>query len=160
MKKQIPYAVANYEELIENNYFFIDKTEYIQEIEGYKIPVFLRPRRFGKSLWCSMLSCYYDIDRASKFDMLFGQFEIGKNPTPNRSKYMVLNFDFSKVSASHGLEHIEKSFHDRCRNAFEVFIARYKNTISPSRRIFKATRLPRCRISCRHATAATLLPST
>ena len=72
MKKKVPYAVANFEKLREENYFFIDKTAFIEEMEKYTVPVFLRPRRFGKSLWCSLLECYYDINRGEKFNSLFG----------------------------------------------------------------------------------------
>ena len=71
MKKKIPYAIGNFEEIIEDNYFFVDKTKYIEELEKYKAPIFLRPRRFGKSLWCSLLECYYDINRRERFDILF-----------------------------------------------------------------------------------------
>ena len=57
MKKRIPYAVANFEKLIGEQFFFVDKTRFIRELEKYQVPVFLRPRRFGKSLWCSLLEC-------------------------------------------------------------------------------------------------------
>ncbi len=63
MKRRIPYAVANYEKIVRENFYFVDKTRFIHELEKYEIPVFLRPRRFGKSLWCSILECYYDINR-------------------------------------------------------------------------------------------------
>ena len=76
MPKRVPYAIGNFEEIREDNYFFVDKTNYIEELERYKVPVFLRPRRFGKSLWCSLLECYYDINRAYKFDSLFNDLYI------------------------------------------------------------------------------------
>ncbi len=71
-KKAIPYAVGNFEELRESNYHMVDKTGFLSELETYKVPVFLRPRRFGKTLWCSLLECYYDINRKDKFESLFG----------------------------------------------------------------------------------------
>ena len=71
LPKQIPYAVGNFEEIIYDNYYYVDKTSFIKELEKYKAPVFLRPRRFGKSLWCSTLECYYDINRKSRFEELF-----------------------------------------------------------------------------------------
>ncbi|MFH0925535.1 MAG: AAA family ATPase, partial [bacterium] len=110
MKKKIPYAVASFEELREKNYFFVDKTFFIREIERYKVPVFLRPRRFGKSLWCSLLECYYDIKRKEKFDFLFGDLHIGKEPTEEKNKYLVLRFDFSKVEVKSDLKFIEANF--------------------------------------------------
>ena len=67
VKKKIPYAVSNYEELKEENYYFVDKTKYLEKLENYKAPVFLRPRRFGKTLWCSIQECYYDVNRRNRF---------------------------------------------------------------------------------------------
>ena len=58
MAKNIPYSIANYEEIVAGDYHFVDKARFIRELEKYKVPVFLRPRRFGKSLWCSILECY------------------------------------------------------------------------------------------------------
>ena len=72
MPYRIPYAVGNFEKLIERGYYFVDKTAYLQALEQYQVPVFLRPRRFGKSLWCSLLECYDDIERREKFEQLFG----------------------------------------------------------------------------------------
>ena len=60
--KKIPYAVSSFEQIINDGYYYVDKTRYIAELENWQVPVFLRPRRFGKSLWCSTLACYYDIN--------------------------------------------------------------------------------------------------
>jgi len=72
MQRQIPYGIMNYAELIQENQNFIDKTHFIDKLVAIKNPVFLRPRRFGKSLFCSMLQYYYDIREASRFEELFG----------------------------------------------------------------------------------------
>ena len=72
MQRQIPYGIMNYAELIQENRYFIYKTHYIEKVEAIKNTVFLRPRRFGKSLFCSMLQYYYDIREASRFEELFG----------------------------------------------------------------------------------------
>ena len=56
----VPYAVANFAEIRHKGYYYVDKTNYIPLLERYKAPVFLRPRRFGKSLLVSMLAHYYD----------------------------------------------------------------------------------------------------
>ena len=79
MKKRIPYAIGNFEKIVDEDYFFVDKTGFIRKLEQWNTPVYLRPRRFGKSLWCSVLECYYDINRAGRFEQLFGQFEIGQH---------------------------------------------------------------------------------
>ncbi|MCP4156331.1 MAG: AAA family ATPase, partial [bacterium] len=65
-RKQIIYGEANYKKLILENGYYVDKTEYIRLMESYKNPVLLRPRRFGKSLWCTTLQYYYDINEADQ----------------------------------------------------------------------------------------------
>ena len=68
----IPYAIADFAELRERGYYYVDKTQYIFLLEQYKAPVFLRPRRFGKSLFMSTLAYYYDVNAAERFGRLFG----------------------------------------------------------------------------------------
>ena len=125
VKKRIPYAVANFEQMREENYYFVDKTKYIQTLEDYTAPVFLRPRRFGKTLWCSILECYYDINRAHKFDALFGGTYIGENPTPEKSSMLVMRFNFSVVSVSDNGNEIKQSFDGVCEGAMNIFLTRY-----------------------------------
>ena len=76
MKRRIPYGVMNFEELVRECYF-VDNTSYIHELETIKTPVFLRPKRFGKSVWCSVLAHYYDINLKDRFQELFGETDIG-----------------------------------------------------------------------------------
>ena len=123
MARRIPYAIANYEEIVTDGYHFVDKTRFIRELERYKIPVFLRPRRFGKSLWCSILECYYDINRAHHFEKLFGQTDIGLDPTPSHSSQLVLRLDFSVVEVKPDLALLEGAFHRACQDAFHAFAA-------------------------------------
>jgi hypothetical protein len=125
MNRRIPYAVANYEEIIRDHYHFVDKTRFIPELERYKIPVFLRPRRFGKSLWCSILECYYDINRKDRFEELFGKTDIGHNPTAARNSQHVLRLDFSQVSVKPDMAFIERSFDHVVRTAIRVFCKYY-----------------------------------
>jgi len=125
MKRRIPYAVANYEEIVRENYYFVDKTRFIHELEQYKIPVFLRPRRFGKSLWCSILECYYDINRKDRFEELFGKTDIGRSPTDSRSSHLVMRFDFSKVEVAPDYASIREFFFRECRNSFSRFLSDY-----------------------------------
>ena len=128
MKKRfkIPYAVANFEEIRRDNYYFVDKTKYIEKLEAYKAPVFLRPRRFGKTLLCSILECYYDVNRADKFDALFGDTYIGKNPTEEKNSCMVLRFNFSKIATGKSIEVIEHNFTSICNSALGSFLSSYK----------------------------------
>jgi hypothetical protein len=110
MKKRILYGNANYEEIVNDNGYFVDKTQYIELLETIKNPVFLRPRRFGKSLWCRILECYYNIRQKDDFDRLFGDTYIGKNPTPLRNSFFVLPLDFSVVDPTGNISEIEQSF--------------------------------------------------
>ncbi len=88
-----PYEVSDFKDIRESKSVYIDKTEYIKKLEREgKYLTFLRPRRFGKSLFTSMLMCYYDFRCKDEFDTLFGDLYIGKNPTENRNNYYVLNF--------------------------------------------------------------------
>lgn len=126
MKKRIPYAVANLEEIREENYFFVDKTRFLEELEIYMIPVFLRPRRFGKTLWCSVLECYYDINRKAAFDSLFGDLYIGKNPTPLKNRFLVLRLNFSKIEVKPDLARLEENFNKIINIEIKYFLAYYK----------------------------------
>lgn len=107
----IPYGISKYEEVIENNYLYIDKTQFIEKLDDYASPYkfFLRPRRFGKSLFTTMLSCYYDIKEKDNFDKLFGNTYIGKNPTKEKNSYHILNFNFSGLRTDNK-EALEESF--------------------------------------------------
>ena len=71
VRRKVPYGVMNYEELVRECYF-VDNTAYIHELESVKTPVFLRPKRFGKSVWCSVLAHYYDVNLKERFQELFG----------------------------------------------------------------------------------------
>ncbi|MEN8221210.1 MAG: AAA family ATPase [Pseudomonadota bacterium] len=104
------YGSANYEEIVEKNGYFVDKTAYIDKLEQVGNPVFLRPRRFGKSLLCRMLECYYDINRRDDFEKLFGHTYIGQHPTPLHNTFLVLHLDFSTLKPTGSLVDIEKRF--------------------------------------------------
>ena len=124
----IPYAVADYAILRERGYYYVDKTKYISLLERYSAPVFLRPRRFGKSLFMSTLAYYYDVNEAERFERLFGDTYIGQNPTGEQNKYMVLRFDFSKLVLADNLQGLEKNFNDLLCPVLKGFVtgkARY-----------------------------------
>ena len=124
----IPYAVADYAILRECGYYYVDKTKYISLLERYSAPVFLRPRRFGKSLFMSTLAYYYDVNEAERFERLVGDTYIGQNPTGEQNKYMVLRFDFSKLVLADNLQGLEKNFNDLLCPVLKGFVtgkARY-----------------------------------
>ena len=118
--KKIPYGVTEYRRIVtDSSYYFVDKTKHIEVLENLGAPYlfFLRPRRFGKSLWLSILEHYYDINKKDEFEQLFGDTYIGKNPTPLKNTYPILKLNFSGLSTQGNYEEIEKSFN------FHVFIA-------------------------------------
>ena len=92
--KRLPYGNSNFESIRTENYAYVDKTQYVEmlENESNKYQFFIRPRKFGKSLFLSVLTNYYDIRKTAMFDRLFGDLYIGKNPTPRRNSYAVINF--------------------------------------------------------------------
>src|SRR5215469_12318811 len=97
MPKKLPYGQSNFINIIEQNYAYVDKTRFIEllENENNTFQFFIRPRRFGKSLFLSMLETYYDINQKDKFKTIFDNLYIGKNPTQEQGKYAVMRFDFS-----------------------------------------------------------------
>lgn len=97
--KKIPYGLTDFERIIRENYYYVDKTQYIAKVEDQASYFFIvRPRRFGKSLFLNMLANYYDINKKDRFEEIFGGLYIGKHPTPARNKYMVLKLNFSSVT--------------------------------------------------------------
>lgn len=114
MKKRVPYAIANYARLVRKNAYFVDKTQYIERLEQIENPVFLRPRRFGKSLWCSILGYYYDLAHANQFEELFGHTWIGQHSTGNQNCFIVLSLDFSPIYVGPTIKEIEQSFRSQC----------------------------------------------
>ncbi|MCE7984052.1 MAG: AAA family ATPase [Caldilinea sp. CFX5] len=113
-RKRIIYGNANYADLVQKQGYFVDKTPYIAQLELVENPIYLRPRRFGKSMFCSLLHYYYDRNAAPQFDELFGQTWIGQQPTGLQNQYMVLHFNFSTVEVGVTLAAIEREFKIKC----------------------------------------------
>ena len=96
--RPILYGVADYAEIRKANAWFVDRTAKIRALEATRYAMFLRPRRFGKSLLTTILQAYYDVAYADRFDEFFAGTDIGANPTDEHNKYLILKFDFSAVS--------------------------------------------------------------
>ena len=123
--KPIPYGISNYSTIIRDGYAYVDKTMYIRTLEQAGVyHLFLRPRRFGKSLFTSMLGYYYDIAEIDNFDRLFSNMDIGRNPTKKKNAYYVLQFDFSAIRTD-SYEVMLQSFTQNIYNAFVRFCATY-----------------------------------
>ena len=118
----IPYAVANYAEMRDRGFYYVDKTDYIPRLETYKAPVFLRPRRFGKSLLVSTLAHYYDRTLAHRFEDLFGGTYIGSHPTPEHNRYMIIRYDFSAMVMADNMEGLEQNFNILNRGPVEIMV--------------------------------------
>ena len=118
----IPYAVANYAEMRDRGFYYVDKTDYIPRLEAYKAPVFLRPRRFGKSLLVSTLAHYYDRTLAHRFEDLFGGTYIGSHPTPERNRYMIARYDLSAMVMADNMEGLEQNFNILNRGPVEIMV--------------------------------------
>lgn len=124
MAKKIPYGISDYARIIEKNFYYVDKTRFIETVEASAPFLFLiRPRRFGKSLWLNLMKAYYDINLTDQFDTLFGQTYIGQHPTEERSSYLFLNFNFSSVNPE--IEKVEISFENHCEQCFQSFYDNY-----------------------------------
>ena len=123
--KGIPYGVARFEDIRRDNLYYVDNTMYLPLLEETSNYLFLiRPRRFGKSVFVSMMQAYYDIDKADRFDDLFDGLWIQQHPTPLKNAFQVIYFDFSLVSARQGK--LEGSFNDYCGIVMDGFIKRYR----------------------------------
>ena len=124
--KKLPYGISDYERLIENDYYYVDKTMYIEKLEDLPEPyiMFLRPRKFGKTLFTSTLENYYDILKANKFDKLFANTYIGKNPTKLKNSYCILKFNFSGIDTSNE-EATIKGFKSRTAFSIKEFVEKY-----------------------------------
>ena len=98
-RKLFPYGISNMQRMATGNYVFVDKTHFVEQLENEdsSFLVFLRPRRFGKSLFVSLLEYYYDVSYKEKFATIFSEYYIGKNPTKSANSYRVLTFDFSGI---------------------------------------------------------------
>ena len=126
--KRIPYGMQNWEDVRLSNYYYVDKTRFIPEIEAANhYFFFIRPRRFGKSLLMNMLRQYYDVRKASLFDRLFGDLWIGQHPTESHNQYLVLYLNFSMIGG--GLDKYEESMNTYCMIMMDDFCHRYADLL-------------------------------
>lgn len=123
--KRIPYGIADFNQLISENMYYVDKTMYLPMLEDTANYLFLiRPRRFGKSVFISMMRAYYDISMSDRFQKLFGNLWIGQHPTPSQGKFQVLYFDFSLANG--GMGSLEENFNNYCCICLDSFIRTYE----------------------------------
>ncbi len=123
---KFPYGMTDFREIVTGGYLYCDRTDRIPFLEEAKSQLFIRPRRFGKSLLLSMLEHYYDVARKEEFQEIFGGLAIGKNPTELRNRFFVLRWDFSCVDASGSFEDIRQSLYNHINARIETFVRRYR----------------------------------
>ena len=125
--KKLPYGISNYEKLVYNDYYYVDKTRYIEKMENLaeSYIMFLRPRKFGKTLFTSVLENYYDLKKEGKFDKLFGETYIGKNPTKFKNSYHILRFNFSGIDTENEDTAI-RGFKSKVISSIKLFVENYK----------------------------------
>ena len=109
---RIPYGEADFRRIQLNGWLYVDKTRFLRTLEEESYAFLIRPRRFGKSCWVSLLENYYDRYWGDEFDAVFAGVDIGRNPTAERHRFVVLRFDFSAVNDA--LETLEREFETYC----------------------------------------------
>ena len=127
--KRVPYGMSDFVKVIEQNNYYVDKTMYLPMLEDEpNYLFFIRPRRFGKSIFLSMLHAYYDCRTKDKFQEWFGNLWIGSHPTPLQGKFQILHLDFSQVCGT--IERLEESFNSYCRIKLDSFVDIYQDAYS------------------------------
>ena len=128
---KFPYGISNFYRIITANYFYVDRSNHIRLMEeaGDQL-LFLRPRRFGKSLLLSMLENYYDVAKADEFDKLFGNLAIGQNPTSKHNQYFVMTWDFSNVDPQGEAPEIRQAFYSYLNQRIQKFALYYQAWLS------------------------------
>ena len=117
--------MARFEDVRNGNLYYVDKTMYLPLLEDTSNYLFLiRPRRFGKSVFVSMMQAYYDVAKADKFDRLFDGLWIQQHPTPLKNSFQVIYFDFSQISGRDG-QTLETDFNRYCGQVLDVFAEVY-----------------------------------
>ena len=125
MLRRLPYGETDYVTIRKENSYYVDKTAFIPYFEdAAKYIMFLRPRRFGKSLFLNTLSAYYDILRKEQFEQNFSGLYVYDHPTPRQGQYMILKFNFSTVNSK--IENVETSFNSKTCRTISQFVDKYK----------------------------------
>ncbi|MCO6478368.1 MAG: AAA family ATPase [Phaeodactylibacter sp.] len=130
---KIPYGISNFASIVREGYYFVDRTEYIARLEslGEKYIFFLRPRRFGKTLWASILQHYYGLEFKKHYKELFGEYYIGRRPSPKANNYLVLRLEYSRIDTS-SQESTYRGFLKNTLTGVESFLNTYRELFSES----------------------------
>ena len=126
----LPYGESDFARIRRENKYYVDKTMFIPRLEEFSFQTFLRPRRYGKSLMLNMLAAYYDVAYKDRFDELFGGLYIGENPTEEHNKYLILQFNFSKINPE--INEVQASFDTYVKSILVDFAEKYSHLLPPN----------------------------
>ncbi len=142
---QFPYGIADFRRIRREGRVYVDRTAHVRDLEDLgDVLVFLRPRRFGKSLWIQTLATYYDLRYAESFDEIFAGLDVGhhpssadgetpQGPTPLRNRYFILQWNFSRITPRGGVEDLAESLRRHVRSRAELFLADYQDHLPGTR---------------------------
>ena len=125
---RIPYGEADFRRIRLNQWLYVDKTRFVRPLENESYAFLIRPRRFGKTCWLSLLQNYYDRNGADEHEAIFGGTDIGRNPTESRHRYVVLRFNFSAFDDA--LETLQERFETYCATVLRHTLERNKDLLS------------------------------
>jgi hypothetical protein len=146
--KRLPYGKSLFRDIILQGYAYVDKTRFIEKLENEDNPshFFIRPRKFGKSTFLTMLRSYYDVNAKDEFEQIFGNLYIGKHPTPERNSYAIMEFDFSGLNTS-SEEKFVTDFSKAVPGRADIFLQR--NPLRPEVRYEWAFEIKYCKTSAK-----------
>lgn len=122
--RALPYGISDFRRIRRENYYLVDKSSFITKLEETASFLFLiRPRRFGKSLFLSMLRYYYDIAEKDNFQELFKGLWIAEYPTWNQGRFQVMHIDFSQIGGT--IDELTENFDGYMRMKFTNFARKY-----------------------------------
>lgn len=125
---KIPYGIADFHRLVHEGYVYVDRTSHLHQLEALgSALVFLRPRRFGKSLWLGTLASYYDLRLTTEHERLFGRLAIRREPTPLAHRYFVLRWNFSEVESRGSVEDLAERLNAYVSSTIRIFLQDYRN---------------------------------
>ena len=133
---KFPYGNADFKRIVSEGQFFVDRTGMIPLLEetGNAL-LFLRPRRFGKSLWLSVLENYYDLPRAERFEILFGGLDIGRDPTPLHNRFLIMKWNFSTIAVSDDEDRLRRNVYNHINDRIWEFALVYRDLLPAEVRI-------------------------
>ena len=121
--KRPPIGMSDFRMVRNNNKYYVDKTMYIPQLEKISNFLFLiRPRRFGKSIFLSMIADYYDCEN-KELNQEFEGTWISEHPQPLKGQFQILQYDFSQVLGQ--TNHLEDDFNTYCCGQLDMFIQKY-----------------------------------